>query len=132
MTIVLAAAIAVVFALVPPVTREAAPQRRSLDLPPGLGPLVAARFLFLFGTYAVGRFLVLLVAAGLLIRTSIRIARVDPGFRTEGIVTARVTLPENRYETGDAMMRGFQSIVSAVESSPGITHAAAASSRSAG
>lgn len=61
-TIVLAAAIAVVFALVPPVAREAAPHRRSLDLPPGLGPLVAARFLFLFGTYAVGRFLVLLVA----------------------------------------------------------------------
>jgi len=33
-----------------------------LRLPPGLTFLVAARFLFLFGTYAVGRFLLLLVA----------------------------------------------------------------------
>ena len=36
--------------------------RRMLDLPPGLAALIAGRFLFLIGTYAVGRFLLLLVA----------------------------------------------------------------------
>jgi MFS family permease len=56
------AAIAFVLVLVPR-TRGVPPATGSWQaLTPGLVPLVVARFLFLFGTYAVGRFLVLLVA----------------------------------------------------------------------
>jgi MFS family permease len=67
-TALILGAVGLVFAFVPPaVVAAPAPARprpsaSTLDLPTGLVPLVVARFLFLFATYAVGRFLGLLVA----------------------------------------------------------------------
>ncbi len=65
--IVLVAAVALMLVLVPRDASAQAPTAASRGLPPGLASLVAARFLFLFGTYAVGRFLLLLVAERLAI-----------------------------------------------------------------
>ena len=39
----------------------------------------------------------LLVGAGLLIRSALHVQRVDPGFDANGVITARVLLPESRY-----------------------------------
>ena len=63
-SILLIVALAIVWALVPPTHGSAPP---SLDaaasgLPPGFVHLVITRFLFLLGTYGIGRFLLLLVA----------------------------------------------------------------------
>lgn len=60
-TVVLVAGVLATIALVPG-CRGRAVTSRSIRIPPGLGSLVVARFLFLFATYAVGRFLLLLVA----------------------------------------------------------------------
>ena len=43
--------------------------------------------------------LVLLVSAGLLIRSFIRLQNIDPGFKPEGVLTARVQTPAVRYPT---------------------------------
>ncbi|HEY8437944.1 MAG TPA: MFS transporter [Candidatus Limnocylindrales bacterium] len=61
-TVILVVAAVLLMALVPARRRAAETVRPPLDLPRGLGALVAGRFLFLVGTYAVGRFLLLLVA----------------------------------------------------------------------
>ena len=60
----LVVAIAALRLLAPSAGGEVAPsvERRPLAIPAGFVPLIASRFLLLFGTYAVGRFLVLLVA----------------------------------------------------------------------
>jgi putative ABC transport system permease protein len=42
--------------------------------------------------------LLLLVGAGLLLRTLWNLSRVDPGLHTEGVLTAEVALPEARYD----------------------------------
>jgi len=60
-TVLVVAALVLVFVLVPNRQRLRRPVRPSLRLPDGLGALILARFLFLFATYGVGRFLVLLV-----------------------------------------------------------------------
>ena len=69
----------------------------------------------------------LLVGAGLLIRTSVEAARVDPGFRMDGIVSARVTLPEQTYRDPERVQAAFQRIAEAAATRPGVTHAAATS-----
>lgn len=54
--------VSAVFALVPRSANIGRAARWSFAVPRGLVPVTVSRFLFLFGTYAVGRFLVLLVA----------------------------------------------------------------------
>jgi MFS family permease len=71
-TLILVAALVAMWAFVPARTERSpapAPTPRSAGLPAGFAPLIAARFLFLFGIYAVGRFLLLLVAERLAIPT---------------------------------------------------------------
>ena len=40
---------------------------------------------------------VVLVSSGLLIRALLRVRAVDPGFRTEGVLTLRTVWPKPRY-----------------------------------
>ena len=71
--------------------------------------------------------LVLLTGAGLLIRSFMRLQNIDPGFRAEGVFTARVTLPGVRYATGEQATAFFQNAVGKVRQLPGVQHAAAVS-----
>jgi predicted permease len=50
--------------------------------------------------------LILLVGAGLLMKSFFRLQEVDPGFRPEGVLTLRISLPENRYSQ-PAQIRSF-------------------------
>lgn len=71
--------------------------------------------------------LVLLTAAGLLLRSVIRLQGVEPGFRADGLLTARVSLPGTRYSEGTDIARFFRDIVAEVRSIPGVEYAAAIS-----
>jgi predicted permease len=67
---------------------------------------------------------VLLVTAGLLVRTFVELRSLDPGFDPRNITTASVSLLDARYQSGAAMNRLFERSVERVLQSPGIESAA--------
>jgi predicted permease len=66
----------------------------------------------------------LLVSAGLLLRAMWRVQAIDPGFRTEGVLTLRTSLPMPRYQ--DTLPRGafYRRVLDDVRVLPGVTDAA--------
>jgi putative ABC transport system permease protein len=71
--------------------------------------------------------LVLLAGAGLLIRSFMRLQAIDPGFRAEGLLTARVQLPSARY-SDDVKSAGFYTdLLERVAAIPGVRDQAAVS-----
>ena len=68
--------------------------------------------------------IVLLVGAGLMIRTLTRLASVDPGFRSDGLVTMKVPLPATRYDTAEKRSIFFDELVRRVGAIPGVRAAA--------
>jgi len=71
--------------------------------------------------------LVLLVGAGLLIRSFVRLTNVDPGFRTSSIVALDVVLPQTRYARPALQRRFFFELIEGVKAAPGVTAAGAVS-----
>ena len=61
--------------------------------------------------------LVLLVAAGLLVRSALHLQRTDPGFDPQGVLTARLTLPAARYEEPQRVAQAFEDVVSELAAS---------------
>jgi putative ABC transport system permease protein len=68
--------------------------------------------------------LVLLTSAGLLIRSFMRLQNIDPGFRRDGVLTARVTLPQARYREDPQIAGFFKDALSRIERLPGVQNAA--------
>ena len=71
--------------------------------------------------------LMLLVSAGLLIRSFIRLTAVDPGYSTSGIVATHLALPASRYPDPASKRLLFDRVVERVKTLPGVDRAAAVS-----
>jgi putative ABC transport system permease protein len=66
---------------------------------------------------------ILLICAGLTIRSFMALQNVDPGFRPENVVTAGVMLPQSRYKTLEERNRFAQELLERVEKIPGVQSA---------
>jgi predicted permease len=75
----------------------------------------------------VGLSLVLLVGAGLLLRTLGRLQDTSPGFDPERVLAVQISLPKSRYGDPPAIGRYADEIATRLSRLPGVTHAAAAS-----
>jgi putative ABC transport system permease protein len=71
--------------------------------------------------------LLLLVGAGLFIRTAIHLQHVTPGFDPRGVLTARLSLPRGAYADSSAEVRAWERIVEELERAPGVRSAAVTS-----
>jgi predicted permease len=67
--------------------------------------------------------LVLLCGAGVLVEGARAQAQVEPGFDTNGLLHARVTLPRDKYATPEVQRDFLERTVQAVSSIPGVRHA---------
>jgi putative ABC transport system permease protein len=71
--------------------------------------------------------LMLLVSAGLLVRSFIRLTAIDPGYRTTGIVATHVVLPRTRYAPPAAKRQFIGDLVERVRKLSGVARASAVS-----
>jgi putative ABC transport system permease protein len=68
---------------------------------------------------------VLLVSAGLLVRSFGRLLDVRPGFDSHNVLTLRLALPGTQYDKADKVASFYDSLLPRVAALPGVTHAAA-------
>jgi len=68
---------------------------------------------------------VLLVGAGLFLRVLARLEHVNPGFQPEGVLTAKLSLPEARYNSPEKQAAFIDGVTKRLAQSPGTTAAAA-------
>jgi putative ABC transport system permease protein len=83
-----------------------------------------ARQLMVIGEIALS--VVLIVGGGLMIRTVQGIMAIDPGFRSEGVLTMELSVPTSRYADGAHVAGFFEELRHRVERLPGVQHVAAA------
>ena len=71
---------------------------------------------------------ILLVGAGLLVRSFVRVTHVDPGFTADRVLTAEMTLPATRYRDAASVRAFWTPLVERASALPGVTAAGVVSS----
>ncbi len=90
----------------------------------GRGTTVSRARRRLRGAFVVGQVamaLVLLAAAGLMVRSMQRLAAVRPGFNANGVLTVQLPLSRGRYRTYDDVAAVTRSLLEQVRAIPGVT-----------
>jgi len=67
--------------------------------------------------------LVLLAAAGVLLKSFSKVQTVNPGFDPQGVLTVRLSLPKNRYPHVADTSRFYDALLSRVQALPGVSAA---------
>ncbi|MEZ5288886.1 MAG: FtsX-like permease family protein [Vicinamibacterales bacterium] len=66
---------------------------------------------------------VLVVGAGLMIRSLVALGRIDLGFDPEHVLTLRVSVPQSRYDTPERVVGFYQSLMERVRALPDVESA---------
>src|SRR4029453_16018003 len=64
--------------------------------------------------------LVLLIGAGLLLKSFAHLLAVNPGFQPENLLTMRISLSELSYDTPERMTQFYEALLERVRSLPGV------------
>jgi predicted permease len=70
---------------------------------------------------------VLLIGAGLMLRTFLNLLHLDPGFRQDHLLTASISLPYSRYKTGEMTAQFYDRLTASLNALPGVESAGAGS-----
>jgi predicted permease len=63
---------------------------------------------------------IVLVGAGLLVRSFQKLVRVDPGFRADHLLSLKIELPRSRYQNEEKVKDFYQQLTSRVRAIPGV------------
>jgi len=75
----------------------------------------------------IGLALALLIASGLLVRAFHKVTHVDPGFRTENVLTFQADLPAQKYTKADQAVAFYRQLLDQLRALPGVAAVGAAS-----
>jgi len=93
----------------------------------GSGGRTARRLLNGMVSAQVALALLLLLSAGVMIRSFSRLLQVEPGFRTEDVMIAVLSLPENEFPDRESQVQFWSGLVDRVSALPGVEAAGATS-----
>jgi putative ABC transport system permease protein len=125
----LSIAVALAFGLLPALHLSRTAPRTTLNEETGTtGSFTARRLLNGLVVVEVALALVLLVGAGLMTRSFMKLLQVNPGFDPTNVVAAHVVLPQAKYRERHDLVRFFDSTLERLRSAPGIQSASAVSS----
>ena len=113
----------VVFGLVPALRASSPDMLSSLKQGGRGGAAPSRRFRSALVVVEVALALVLLVGAGLMIRSFARLMGIDPGFEADGVVTMRLTLPAAKYGDTARWIAFHDDLIHRVSAITGITAA---------
>ena len=71
----------------------------------------------------VGLTIIVLVGAGLLVRSFARVAAIDPGFKTDGVLTMTVSLPDAKYGDPRRRLQFFDALLQRTRAMPDVESA---------
>ena len=71
--------------------------------------------------------LILMVGAGLLLRSFAKLQQIDPGFNPEGVLTMKLSLPYARYPKREQVAAFYKQLIERVSNLPGVEEAGASS-----
>ena len=127
-TTVVSIGVAVLFGVVPALHASRADLREQLTESVGTTASPYARHL-LNGLVVVevALALVLLVGAGLMVRSFSKLLQVHPGFEAENVVGAQVLLPVTKYRDRQNLVRFYEDVVERLGREPGVRSASAVS-----
>jgi putative ABC transport system permease protein len=126
-TALVSVVVALGFGLVPALRASSPQLRDSLSENTRGGSLKARRALSIIVAAEVALALVLLIGAGLTIRSFREMMSVDPGFRPTNVMATQIYLPRAKYTDGESRLRFFRESLERLRSTPGIAAAGAAS-----
>jgi predicted permease len=127
-TLGIALATGVLFGLAPAV--QAARTDLQQALREGGRATAGARHLWLRNALVVGEVslaCVLLIGAGLMLRSFVNLLRTDPGFRARHVLTAGISLPDAQYHKRADVIRFYDRLSTQLKSIPGVRFAGAGS-----
>jgi putative ABC transport system permease protein len=67
----------------------------------------------------------LLVGAGLLIKSFLHLREIDPGFNADNLLTMRLSLPPGKYKQGEPRAQIYKQLIDRVKATPGVKSAGA-------
>jgi putative ABC transport system permease protein len=72
--------------------------------------------------------LVLLIGAGLLVKSFVKLLEVDPGYNPQNVLTLAISLPNSKYRDSNSTTEFYQQAIERVEKLPGVESVGATSS----
>ncbi len=121
-------AVALVFGLLPALQASRARLRSTLNEASGsTGSITARRALNGLVVVEVAMALMLLIGAGLMIRSFNRLIQVSPGFEPNNVIAAQIYLPQTKYQERHEVATFFERVIERLKTVPGVRSAAAAS-----
>jgi putative ABC transport system permease protein len=127
-TAAISVAVALLFGILPALQASRADARNQLAETTGsTNSPYARRILSGLVVAEVALAVVLLVGAGLMMRSFSRLLQVNPGFESANVIGAQLLLPAAKYRERQTLSRFYDTVVERLRQSPGVTSASAVS-----